>query len=139
MKDKIGFKEKYNSLPQKKQRFAVNDVEVLIEVKPYPTSTVYGNGRLFMVAYVFFSGGIGVRGEAIFNPDDEAFDFRFGAELALKEALKTTISIPQIITHTYTWKTGDMNMGKMKIMTQKVIEYETRKAIWNEFNRLLPK
>jgi len=121
MKDKIGFKEKYNSLPQKKQRFAVNDVEVLIEVKPYPTSTVYGNGRLFMVAYVFLSDGVGVKGEAIFNPDDKVFDFRFGAEMALERALKTTSR--------HLWPHFEI----------RVIREDIRKAIWNEFNRLLPK
>jgi len=132
MKDKIGFKEKYNSLPQKKQRFAVNDVEVLIEVKPYPTSTVYGNGRLFMVAYVFFSGGIGVKGEAIFNPDDEAFDFRFGAEMALERALKPRIRYFKLLQK---YDNGAELWSKYA----EQVNYETRKAIWNEFNRLLPK
>lgn len=117
-----GFKEAYNALPQKKQRFRVENAEVLIEVKPYPTSTVYGNGRLFMVAYVFLSDGIGVRGEAIFNPEDPQFDFRFGAELALERALGISF-----------WSMFSPYFG------ERVIIEKTRKAIWNEFNRLLPK
>ena len=121
-----GFKERYNSLPQKKQRFKAGNTEVLIEVKPYPTSTVYGNGRLFMVAYVFLSDGIGVKGEAIFNPDDKVFDFRFGAEMALERALETGYTYFDLISD-------------KKIKHSRIVDEETRKAIWNEFNKLLPK
>jgi len=120
MQNKQTFKERYKSLPQRKQRIKTKDFNILIEVKPYPVSTVYGDGRLQTIAYVFNALNIGSKGGAIFNHDDDEFDFRFGAQLALKRALDVR-SEPYHLEH---WR---------------FFGAEIRKAIWNEFNKVLPK
>jgi len=108
---------------QNKQTFYVGDVEVRIEVKPWRVRSNKCNGHpkgkwsRLMEATVFING-FGVRGQSVCVPPD-VFDFRFGAELALRKALAVT--------------------GNFDMINTKVVSYETRKAIWNEFNKVLPK
>jgi len=104
---------------QTKQTFYVGDAEIRIEVKPWTVKTKSGlDGGILMEATAFQRNGFGVRGQAVCIPTDK-FDFRFGAELALKKALAVT--------------------GNFEMEGKKVVMYETRKAIWNEFNKVLPK
>jgi hypothetical protein len=124
------FREKYEMLPQKKQTFYANGVEVRIMVMPWPVPSLKGRPSIRMEAHVFKKNGFGVRGISTCVPPDE-FDFRFGAELALKDALSTTFT-----TRTYT--VSGITRPAFSART-KVVKCETRKAIWKEFNRVLPK
>ena len=109
---------------QNKQTFYVGEIEVRIEVKPWRVRSNKCNGHpegkwsKWMEAFVFMKNGFGVRGQSVCVPPD-VFDFRFGAELALRKALAVT--------------------GNFDMINTKVVSYETRKAIWNEFNKVLPK
>ena len=122
---------------QNKQTFYVGDVEVRIEVKPWRVRSNKCNGHpkgkwsRLMEATVFING-FGVRGQSVCVPPD-VFDFRFGAELALRKALAVTITKYK--------KTGELcrNVVVADKATEKVVSHDTRKAIWNEFNKVLPK
>jgi hypothetical protein len=126
------FREKYEMLPQKKQTFYANGVEVRIMVMPWPVPSLKGRPSIRMEATVFTEKGLGVRGISTCVPPDE-FDFRFGAELALKDALST-----KFIHSKDHWHGTD---GSTLWFTreEKIVSTETRKAIWKEFNRVLPK
>ena len=104
---------------QKRQRFDADGVNVSIEVSPWYVTTNSGlKEGILTTAYAIQKSGYGVKGEAVCIPDDK-FDFRFGAELALENALAVKA------THNHRY--------------QKIVKCETRKAIWTEFNRVLPK
>lgn len=123
MTTKLSWKEKYDGLPQKKQRFQATShqatYDVCIEVKPYPVKTKSGmDGGVLTVAYVFNEYNWGVKGETVCIPTDP-FNFRLGARLALEKALAVT---------------GEFeHLGKRRIVSKKI-----RAAIWEEFNRVLP-
>ena len=103
---------------QKKQRFSVGDVEVMIEVKSWKVQSNGGKWSTIMEAYVFHKKGFGVRGQSVCVPPDE-FNFRTGAGIALRNALATE--------------------GMFDCTNLKIVKQETRKAIWDKFNKVLPK
>jgi len=113
---------------QNKQTFYVGDIEVRIEVKPWKIRSNGNKGKwsTWMEATAF-KNGFGVRGQSVCVPPDE-FDFRFGAELALRKALAVEVADTK-----YDYILGWHNRKK------RVVSYKTRKAIWKEFNKVLPK
>ena len=145
---------------QKKQCFSVEDVHVRIMVMPWKVTSETGTPNCsWMEALVYKDNGLCVRGISVCNPIDE-FDFRVGAELALRDAFKVEVNhfkYPNV--KLLKFSVADLHIGKRAwkkeskeildgghlysymptFIREKAVEYETRKKIWNEFNRLLPK
>ena len=124
------WREIYEELPQKKQRFHVapfgHEYHVEIEVKPYPVKTKSGqDGGFLTVANVYDESGWGTRGETVCIPTDN-FDFAYGARLALDRALNCRYSQTQISLEGY--RTVNMFMAGT-----------TKNAIWKEFVKIFPK
>ena len=99
----------------------MGEIEVRIEVKPWRIKSNGSKGKWsrWMEAFVFTENGFGVRGRSVCVPPDK-FDFRVGAEIALRDALATEAKIAG-------WN------------DRKIVCHHTRKAIWKEFNKVLPK
>jgi len=125
--DKHSFKGRYDALPQKKQRFSVGNVQVSIEVKPWPVKTNSGlEGGIETMALVE-KKGVAAVGRTVCIPTDK-FDFRFGAKQALERALAVTYEC-----------TTQMDGGYFLIRMGKLLSGETEGKIWKEFKRVLPK
>jgi len=121
------FTERYDALPQKKQTFYVDDVQVRFEVKPYPVKTKSGlRGGIMTECMVANKSDLACVGKAVCIPTDK-FDFVFGCRLALQNALKVEYVVSQEI-----W-------DGMRFVRGRMVKSATRKAIWAEFNRVLPK
>ena len=118
---------------QKKQTFRVEEIEVRIMVLPWTVRSETGiEGCIAIEALVFRDKGLGVRGQAVCVPIDfPVYDFRFGAKLALKNALAVEYTKTNYIPAYKSY---------LKIPTKrKIVCHDTRKAIWKEFNKVLPK
>jgi hypothetical protein len=126
--DKHSFKECYEALPQKKQRFSVGNVQVSIEVRSWPVKTNSGlDGGIETMALVE-KAGVAIVGRTVCIPTDK-FDFRFGAKQALERALSSS---PKFKFHYFF-------LGIPHCAKATLIDGETEGKIWKEFKRVLPK
>jgi len=126
---KKNFRKRYAEIEQRKQRFHVGNVEVSVEVKPWPVKTKTGlRGGIETVAIVE-KNGLAAVGRTVCIPTDE-FNFRFGAKLALERAMDVTFSV-----QTY----NEYLPGFPTTMRGNIVSGEIKGKIWKEFNRVLPK
>jgi len=118
---------------QTKQKFTVDDIEVLIFISPWKVKTKSGlQGGIVTEVMIFKKNGYGVRGQAVMIPTD-VFDFRIGAKLALQRALHVKPSQNYIIGHISTSPLVWNDSSDIDILTPKI-----RKKIWDAFNKVLP-